>query len=107
VLDDFATGAVVGVGSWFRNESDAAEVGLLVEDAWQRQGHGRALLEALAASARSAGVAELVAHALAQSRHVHRMLRAIGPTVIDGDGHVCTLRVALVDEVDALTGLAG
>jgi GNAT superfamily N-acetyltransferase len=104
VLDDFATGEVVGVGSWFRNQPDAAEVGLLVEDAWQHHGHGTALLEALAASARSADVIAFVAHSLAESRHVHRMLRALGPTSIDCDGHVCTIHVALTDEVESLAG---
>jgi GNAT superfamily N-acetyltransferase len=48
VIDDLETGQVVGVGSWFRNQHDTAELGLLVEDRWQHQGLGRALLHALA-----------------------------------------------------------
>jgi GNAT superfamily N-acetyltransferase len=43
---------------------DCAEVSLLVEDAWQRRGVGAALLDALAADARAAGYAELVAWCL-------------------------------------------
>jgi GNAT superfamily N-acetyltransferase len=104
VLDHFATGDVVGVGSWFRNEPDTAEVGLLVEDAWQHQGHGSALLDALVASALNAGITAFVAHTLAQSRHVHHMLRRVGTTTTDCDGYVCSLHVALVEEADALAG---
>ena len=61
VVEDFATGNVVGVGSWFRNDGDTAELGLLIEDAWQRQGHGTALLDTLVESARHAGVTTFVA----------------------------------------------
>jgi GNAT superfamily N-acetyltransferase len=104
VIDDFETGDVVAVGSWFRNQHETAEVGLLVEDAWQHHGHGTALLEALAASARSADVIAFVAHSLAESRHVHRMLHRIGPTTVECAGFTCTLHVALVDEVGALAG---
>ena len=104
VIDDFATGDVVGVGSWFRNEGDTAEVGLLLEDAWQRQGHGTALLDTLVESARTAGVTNFVAHTLADSRHVHRMLRHLGPTTIECAGHECTLHVSLDREAEALAG---
>src|SRR5215207_1641179 len=48
VVEDLTTGDVVAVASWFRNRSDTAEVGLVVEDAWQRHGHGTALLDTVA-----------------------------------------------------------
>ena len=104
VLDDFDTGNVVGVGSWFRNAEDTAEVGLLVEDAWQRHGHGAALLDTLAESARAAGITTFVAHTLADSRHVHRMLRHLGATTTECAGPVCTLHVSLDLEAEALAG---
>ena len=104
VVDDLATGQVLAVGSWFRNAETSAELGLLVEDAWQRQGQGSALLDELVASARSAGVTTLVGHTLAESRHVHRMLRRLGPTSTDCEGYVCTLEVPLAAEPDALAG---
>jgi GNAT superfamily N-acetyltransferase len=108
VIDDFETGAVVAVGSWFGNQgsghSDGAEVALLVEDAWQRQGHGRALLDELVASARAAGITTLVGHTLAESRHVHRMLRELGPTTVECDGPTNTLHVSLATAVEALAG---
>lgn len=108
VIDDFATGDVVGVGSWFRNDGTSppfgAEVGLLIEDAWQHQGHGTALLDTLVESARHTGITTFVAHSLAESRHVHRMLRRLGPTTTECAGHVCTMHVSLDDEAHALVG---
>jgi GNAT superfamily N-acetyltransferase len=95
VIDDLETGRLVGVGSWFRNQVHRAEVGLLVEDAHQRQGLGSALLDELVVSARTAGVTTLVASTLADARHVHRMLRRIGPTCIQCAGHTCELHIAL------------
>jgi RimJ/RimL family protein N-acetyltransferase len=104
VVDDLRTGEVVGVGSWFRNDGDTAEVGLLIEDAFQRRGHGSALLDALVASACHAGVTTLVGHTLADARHVHRMLRRLGPTTFDCSGYTCTLRTSLTAAAEALAG---
>jgi GNAT superfamily N-acetyltransferase len=104
VIDDFETGDVVAVGSRFRNQHETAEVGLLVEDAWQHQGLGRALLDELVASARAAGITTLVGHTLAESRHVHRMLRELGPTTVERDGPTNTLHVSLATAVEALAG---
>jgi GNAT superfamily N-acetyltransferase len=98
VVQDLHTAQLVAVGSWFRNEATTAEVGLLVEDGRQHHGYGTALLDTLADSARAAGVRTLVGHTLADARHVHRMLRRLGPTETSCGGHVCTLRVALDDD---------
>jgi RimJ/RimL family protein N-acetyltransferase len=98
VIEDVASGQVVGVGSWFRNELDAAEVGLLVEDAFQHQGLGTALLDELVASALDEGITTFVGHTLADARHVHRMLRDLGPTTIEGRGTSRTLRTCLDDD---------
>jgi GNAT superfamily N-acetyltransferase len=104
VIDDLGTGEVVAVGSWFRNQPETAELGLLVEDGWQHRGLGSMLLDALVTSARHAGITELVGHTLADARHVHRMLRRLGPTTIACDGPACTMRVSLVEDVEALAG---
>jgi GNAT superfamily N-acetyltransferase len=95
VVHDLDTGHVVGVGSWFRTQVHVAEIGLLVEDAFQRQGQGTALLDAVAESARNWGVRVLLANTLRDSRHVHRMLHRIGPTCMDCQGFTCELHVAL------------
>ena len=104
VIDDLETGNVIAVGSWFRNQGDTAEVGLLVEDAFQHQGHGSALLDALAASARQAGITTLVGYTAADARHVHRMLRRIGPTSIECSGITCSLHTSLTESAEALAG---
>jgi len=104
VVDDLESGDVIGVGSWFRNSHDAAEIGLLVEDGRQRGGLGGALLDELAASARHAGITTFVAHTLSDSRHVHRMLRRVGPSTTECAGITCTVHVSLVDEAHALAG---
>ncbi len=108
VVEDVATGDVVGVGSWFRNQrdrsGDAAEVALLIEDAVQTRGLGTALLDQLAADARGEGITTFVADTLADARHVHRMLGRIGPTTFEGTGTSRTWRVALVAADRGLTG---
>jgi GNAT superfamily N-acetyltransferase len=103
VVDDLTTGDVIGVGSWFRR-GDEAEIGLLVEDGRQRRGVGTALLDELAVTARDAGISTFVAHTLSDSRHVHRMLRRLGPTAIECAGITCTLHVSLLDEAEVLAG---
>lgn len=105
VIEDLASGRVVGVGSWFRNQAgapDVAEVGLLIEDTFQHRGLGTALLDELAASAGDEGVTTFVAETLAGARHVRRMLQRLGATTIDGSGTSRTVRTAL--DVDAEIG---
>jgi len=104
VVDDLETGDVIGVGSWFRNSDEPAEIGLLVEDGRQHGGLGTALLDELAASARDAGITTFVAHTLSDARHVHRMVRKLGPSTIQCAGITCTLHVCLVEQADALAG---
>jgi GNAT superfamily N-acetyltransferase len=104
VIEDLGTGTVVGVGSWFRNQCDTAELGLLVEDAFQHQGLGVLLLDQLAASARAEGITTLIANTLSDARHVHRMVRRLGPTTASCAGISCTLHVSLVGAAEALAG---
>lgn len=58
----------------------ALSFGLIVEDAWQRQGIGRALAAHVAASAHLLGVRELVADTAATTLPLRRVLDAVGPT---------------------------
>jgi GNAT superfamily N-acetyltransferase len=104
VVDDPESGDVIGVGSWFRNSDDAAEIGLLVEDAREHGGLGTALLDELATTARDAGITTFVGHTLSDARHVHRMLRRLGPSTITCTGITCTLHISLREQVHALAG---
>jgi GNAT superfamily N-acetyltransferase len=89
---------VVALGSWSRLGSDA-ELALIVEDSWQRQGIGSKFLKMLAQQAWSAGVCRLTASVLTESRHVLRMLRAVlGPTSTRLDGYVSHVTIDRCDE---------
>jgi len=54
--------------------------GLVVEDAWQRRGVGRALAAHVAAAAHLLGVRELVADTAAPTLPLRRVLDGVGPT---------------------------
>jgi RimJ/RimL family protein N-acetyltransferase len=58
-------------------EGDVGEVGLLVEDAWQRRGIGTALLRRLVAHGERAGYAALVAHTHADNKPMLATLRRL------------------------------
>src|SRR5579862_2539845 len=55
-------GRCVGIASLHPSDQASAEMGVLVEDDWQRRGVGTALVAALATHARGRGLATLTAH---------------------------------------------
>jgi RimJ/RimL family protein N-acetyltransferase len=69
-------GEIVGVARWFRQPSErAAEIAVVVADAWQGQGVGTRMLSSLAALARSAGIDRFTATMQADNRGSIRLLR--------------------------------
>jgi GNAT superfamily N-acetyltransferase len=66
---------VVGVGSYERVSPTEAEVALVVEDAFQGTGIGRALLADLAMAARSNGIERFVGLVLPENTGVLRWIR--------------------------------
>ncbi len=77
-------------------EFDRAELALAVVDAWQRRGVGRALLAALAARARRAGVRRFTATLLRDNRGALALARELGRcTVVSDCADVATLMVEL------------
>jgi RimJ/RimL family protein N-acetyltransferase len=70
---------VVGVGRFVRDPArpDTAEFAIVVGDAYQRQGLGRALAEALVAEARERGIRRFTAWTLSDNVAVHRLIRSI------------------------------
>jgi GNAT superfamily N-acetyltransferase len=70
---------VVALGSCRLVAEGAAELGLLVEDAWQRQGTGTRLLRDLVAYADLIGVRVLEAQLLAEESWITSLLRPYGP----------------------------
>lgn len=73
---------VIALGQLIPSEDpEAAEVSLLVEDAWQRKGVGTALLSRLAAVAESQGYRTVHAVCLPTEERVHRAALRAGLTV--------------------------
>ena len=73
-----ATGRLVGHICLASLRSGAEEVGVAVEDQFQRQGIGRALLHAAIAAARRRGIATLEARMLPGNSGINRLLRRAG-----------------------------
>jgi GNAT superfamily N-acetyltransferase len=71
------------------------ELGILVEDGWQRRGIGIELLTRLVASARARGINDIVANVLGEDGFVLSALRRIGPVVVTLEWGVYTARVDL------------
>ncbi len=71
-------GAVVALASCRTERADVAELGVLVEDAWQRLGIGGLLLREIAGYASRAGLTTLKAQILAEQSWIIRALRRYG-----------------------------
>lgn len=72
------TGAVVALASLIRSASgDPAELGVLVEDAWQRRGIGRRLVAHLITTAPARGITALTASVLTENAKVAELLRQV------------------------------
>lgn len=72
-------GRLVGFASAARTAPSSREIGILVEDAYQRRGVGRGLLDALVRRCRQDGTQLLVAEVLAEDSGLLALLRAYGP----------------------------
>ena len=82
---------VLGHAMWGVDDG-AAELGVVVADAWQRRGIGRALTAAAAAEARSHGVSDVRLHVHAENRGLARRLSAGADTAAMADGVVTVTR---------------
>jgi GNAT superfamily N-acetyltransferase len=90
-------GDVVALASLIRSPgSGAAELGVLVEDAWQRRGIGRWLAAHLISAAPARGITTLTASFLAANAAVADLLRRVpGQFSIAADDGVLNVRVSL------------
>ena len=78
----------MALGDWAR-VGDDAELGLIVEDSWQRRGIGTDLLTVIAQQARLAGASGLTGTVLTESTHVYRLAQAVlGPLSTVSEGYV-------------------
>jgi GNAT superfamily N-acetyltransferase len=97
-------GAVVALASLILSASqDSAELGVLVEDAWQRAGIGRRLVTHLIATAHVRGITALTALVLAENANVADQLRQIpGEFSLAFDGPALQVRIRLACPRDRL-----
>ncbi|MEO9260475.1 MAG: bifunctional GNAT family N-acetyltransferase/acetate--CoA ligase family protein [Jatrophihabitantaceae bacterium] len=71
-------GEIVGCAAFERCDSDSADIGLLVADAYQHEGIGTLLIEYLASIARHQGLSRFVADVLIQNGPMARALGDLG-----------------------------
>lgn len=90
-------GDVVALASLIRSPgSGTGELGVLVEDAWQRRGIGRRMVAHLVLGAPARGITTLTAVVLSGNAQVADLLRRVpGQFSIAGDGEVLKVRVRL------------
>jgi GNAT superfamily N-acetyltransferase len=80
---------LVALGSAHLSPLQAADIGLLVEDGWQRRGVGTMMLRRLAGLARERGAASLTATYLGAHRWIPRTLRSVLGSVRCGPASTC------------------
>ena len=95
IVAETPTGDVVATGSLGHDgihNPHCVEVGLLVEDRWQRLGIGTELMSHLAGAAQIAGYRELIAYPATAMHAVQRLMIGVGRTrlVPDVDAHLHT-----------------
>jgi GNAT superfamily N-acetyltransferase len=91
-------GAVVALASLIPGGGGSAELGVLVEDAWQRRGIGRRLVTELIAAASARQITEVTASVLAQNAGVADLLRRV-------PGEFCLTRCGTTVEVRVAAGV--
>jgi GNAT superfamily N-acetyltransferase len=69
----------VGFAQYARISEDRADAAIVLEDAWQRRGIGRALASRLVETARAAGVAAFTSEVLSENRRTLDFVRALAP----------------------------
>ena len=79
------------------DQSDTAEVGVTVVDAWQGRGLGSALLGRLSERALEAGIEYFTAEVLAENRTMLALLPSLGQVETESRGPVVTARVELAE----------
>ncbi|HKN40614.1 MAG TPA: GNAT family N-acetyltransferase [Acidimicrobiia bacterium] len=80
---------IVAVASWDKaaHGGDAAEIAILVEDAWQHCGVGRGLMRTLTAGAADHGITTLTATVLTENGPARRLAKSLArPQLVELDG---------------------
>jgi GNAT superfamily N-acetyltransferase len=72
---------LVGFAQYARTGADQADAAIVLEDAWQGRGIGRALALQLVGAARAAGIAAFTSEVLTENRRTLAFVRALAPRV--------------------------
>ena len=70
---------LIGFAQYARIAADRADAAIVLEDAWQGRGIGRALALELVATARAAGIAAFTSEILTENRRTLKFARALAP----------------------------
>jgi GNAT superfamily N-acetyltransferase len=87
--------SVVALANLGRDDDGSGELAVLVEDPWQGQGLGTAMLRHLITMARLTGYSEVYAACLQDPGWAKRVLSRLGPVYADSTGDHELLRLAL------------
>ena len=90
---EIVAAAVAGADPW--HNEDSAEVGVLVEDAWQRRGLGRELVAHLAGAAFVCGYSEMIVYPATARLAAQRLALTVGRTRVATDTDSPHLHVQL------------
>jgi GNAT superfamily N-acetyltransferase len=85
----------VGVAALGVSATGIVDLGLLVEDAWQRRGIGTRLVSSLLDGARAKGVTTVHADVLSDDRFILRVLRRCGPLSVSIEGGIFSIDINL------------
>jgi len=79
------------------HDDGSAEIGLLVQDDWQRRGLGREMLTHLSGGAYVCGYTQLISYTAVSTTPAHRLLTAVGRTYSVPDPQVPHLHTYLTE----------
>jgi RimJ/RimL family protein N-acetyltransferase len=98
------TGTLIGMANLMADGGEA-ELGVLVEDGWQRRGVGTALTRRLARLAAAGGIEAVHAHTHADNTPMIRTMRRLGRVLkVSYDGPIATVTAELRADLTAGTG---
>lgn len=80
-----------------QHPNGCAELGVIVEDAWQRHGLGQELLTHLAGGAYVCGYGQLISYTATDEHATHRLLTSVGRTYAVREGRTAHLHTYLTE----------
>lgn len=94
-LDPLKEPEIVGIAQYFRDpETNFADVGFIVADAWQKKGLGRILVDEMIRLARERGISGMIADVLATNEAMLHLFRDSGLSVdVETEGGISLVEI--------------